>query len=140
MGDADLVKPMLEKLGTVHFGRINMKPGKPATFATLDRGLSIPSTSSSSDTSSSSSSSSSENRSSKVLFFGLPGNPVSCLVTKSIFIDPALKKLQGVFMPMLCVPLTVCLYTLLRKGISDYFILLMILLTYLSWNQRSEVR
>ena len=27
MGDADLVKPMLEKLGTVHFGRLNMKPG-----------------------------------------------------------------------------------------------------------------
>ena len=38
----------------------------------------------------------------KVLFFGLPGNPVSCLVTKSIFIDPALKKLQGVFV-LMCV-------------------------------------
>ena len=79
MGDADLVKPMLEKLGTVHFGRLNMKPGKPTTFATLNR----PANDSQSY--------------GKVLFFGLPGNPVSCLVTKSLFIDPALKKLQGKF-------------------------------------------
>ena len=75
MGDADLVKPLLEKLGTVHFGRVNMKPGKPATFATLDR--------------------STYGSTGKVLFFGLPGNPVSCLVTKSLFIDPGLKRLQG---------------------------------------------
>ena len=72
MGDADLVKPMLEKLGTVHFGRINMKPGKPATFATLEKPLG-----------------------GNVLFFGLPGNPVSCLVTKCLFVDPALRRLQG---------------------------------------------
>jgi gephyrin len=32
------VKPALEKRGTVHFGRVNMKPGKPLTFATLPRG------------------------------------------------------------------------------------------------------
>jgi gephyrin len=35
MGDADFVKPLLEKLGSIHFGRLNMKPGKPTTFATL---------------------------------------------------------------------------------------------------------
>ena len=124
MGDADLVKPMLEKLGTVHFGRINMKPGKPATFATLDRGLSIPSTSSSSDTSSGSSSSSSstslENRSSKVLFFGLPGNPVSCLVTKSIFIDPALKKLQGVFV-LMCAFDSMSVYTASKRHFRLFY-------------------
>ena len=120
MGDADLVKPMLEKLGTVHFGRINMKPGKPATFATLDRGLSIPSTGSSSDTSSSSSSSSSENRSSKVLFFGLPGNPVSCLVTKSIFIDPALKKLQGVFV-LMCAFDSMSVYTAFKRHFRLFY-------------------
>jgi molybdopterin biosynthesis enzyme len=50
MGAADLVKPLLEELGTVHFGRLNMKPGKPTTFATY------------------------ENQDRKVLFFGLPGN------------------------------------------------------------------
>lgn len=37
MGDRDFVKPALEKRGTVHFGRVNMKPGKPLTFATLPR-------------------------------------------------------------------------------------------------------
>jgi gephyrin len=73
MGDADLVKPLLEEMGTVHFGRINMKPGKPTTFATI---------------------SATDNRS--VLFFGLPGNPVSCLVTKALFVDPALRRLQGI--------------------------------------------
>jgi molybdopterin biosynthesis enzyme MoaB len=75
MGDADLVKPMLEKLGAVHFGRLNMKPGKPTTFATIRRvGTGIEK---------------------NVLFFGLPGNPVSCLVTKALFIDPSLRRLQG---------------------------------------------
>jgi len=29
MGDRDLVKPLLEKRGTIHFGRVLMKPGKP---------------------------------------------------------------------------------------------------------------
>jgi len=35
-GEADLVKPFLEERGTVHFGRIRVKPGKPVTFATVD--------------------------------------------------------------------------------------------------------
>jgi gephyrin len=76
MGDADLVKPMLEKLGSVHFGRLNMKPGKPTTFATLK-------------------SKRADGQDKTVLFFGLPGNPVSCLVTKTLFIDPAVRRLQG---------------------------------------------
>ncbi len=37
MGDKDFVKPLLERHATVHFGRVRMKPGKPLTFATLDR-------------------------------------------------------------------------------------------------------
>jgi gephyrin len=81
MGEADLVKPMLEKLGTVHFGRLNMKPGKPTTFATLKR------------------TNATTGNGSEVLFFGLPGNPVSCLVTKSLLIDPALRKIQGETLP-----------------------------------------
>lgn len=36
MGDRDLVKPLLAARGTVHFGRVLMKPGKPLTFATLE--------------------------------------------------------------------------------------------------------
>lgn len=37
MGDKDFVKPLLERHARVHFGRVRMKPGKPLTFATLDR-------------------------------------------------------------------------------------------------------
>lgn len=73
MGEKDYVKPLLEELGQIHFGRINMKPGKPTTFATIFD----------------------KTRNKNILFFGLPGNPVSCLVTKSLMIDPALKRLQG---------------------------------------------
>jgi hypothetical protein len=36
MGDRDLVKPLLARSGTIHFGRVLMKPGKPLTFATLE--------------------------------------------------------------------------------------------------------
>ena len=37
MGSLDLVKPLLERVGVVHFGRLCMKPGKPTTFATVQR-------------------------------------------------------------------------------------------------------
>lgn len=67
MGQLDLVKPLLEELGTVHFGRIYMKPGKPLTFATIGPKLA----------------------------FALPGNPVSSLVSLELFVRPALRKLQG---------------------------------------------
>ena len=88
MGDSDYVKPLLEKLGTVHFGRLNMKPGKPTTFATILSPISQPPLSEGNITGGT--------NLKRVLFFGLPGNPVSCLVTKSLFIDPALKRLQNV--------------------------------------------
>ena len=67
MGTRDLIKPLLERLGTVHFGRVNFKPGKPLTFATIG------------DT----------------LTFGLPGYPVSSLVTFEVLVRPALLKMQG---------------------------------------------
>ena len=35
MGDMDLVKPFLSRNGKIFFGRLNMKPGKPTTFAKL---------------------------------------------------------------------------------------------------------
>jgi len=34
MGDLDLIKPLFEASGKIHFGRLLMKPGKPCTFAT----------------------------------------------------------------------------------------------------------
>ena len=73
MGEADLVKPLLQELGEIHFGRLNMKPGKPTTFASLRSVDGIKS----------------------CLFFALPGNPVSCLVCKGLIVDPAMKRLSG---------------------------------------------
>ena len=68
VGTHDLVKPLLESLGEVHLGRVRLKPGKPFTFATLPGGR---------------------------LAFGLPGFPVSSLVTFEVFVRPALRRMQG---------------------------------------------
>ncbi len=68
VGTHDLVKPLLESLGQVHLGRVRLKPGKPFTFATLPGGR---------------------------LAFGLPGFPVSSLVTFEVFVRPALRRMQG---------------------------------------------
>ncbi|MEI8307101.1 MAG: gephyrin-like molybdotransferase Glp [Chloroflexales bacterium] len=67
MGTRDLIKPILAEIGTVHFGRINFKPGKPTTFATVGG----------------------------TLIFGLPGYPVSSLVSFEVVVRPALRALQG---------------------------------------------
>jgi molybdenum cofactor synthesis domain-containing protein len=68
VGSHDLVKPLLESLGEVHLGRVRLRPGKPFTFATLPEGR---------------------------LAFGLPGFPVSSLVTFEVFVRPALRRMQG---------------------------------------------
>ncbi len=67
MGTRDLIKPLLAELGTVHFGRVAYKPGKPTTFATIGDKLA----------------------------FGLPGYPVSSLVSFEMFVRPALRRMQG---------------------------------------------
>jgi molybdopterin molybdotransferase len=67
MGTRDLIKPILAELGTVHFGRVAFKPGKPTTFATVNGRL----------------------------VFGVPGFPVSSLVSFEVFVRPALRALQG---------------------------------------------
>mgnify|MGYP001772553804 CR=1 FL=1 len=79
MGTRDLIKPLLAELGTVHFGRIAFKPGKPTTFATIERPASV--------------------RSLPLLAFGLPGYPVSSLVSFEVFVRPALRRLQGDALP-----------------------------------------
>ena len=71
MGELDFVKPLLEQAGSVHFGRLRMKPGKPCTFATVAVG------------------------GRRRLLFGLPGNPVSSLVTFYLLALPALRRLAG---------------------------------------------
>ena len=67
VGEADFVKEMLEKLGEVNFWKIAMKPGRPLTFGRIQN----------------------------TIFFGLPGNPVSAMVTFYQFVQPALHKIMG---------------------------------------------
>ncbi|MCY4466536.1 MAG: molybdopterin molybdotransferase MoeA [Chloroflexi bacterium] len=67
VGAADLVREVMDELGDIDFWRINMRPGKPLAYGAL-RG--IP-------------------------FFGLPGNPVSTMVTFEVLVRPALAKLAG---------------------------------------------
>ena len=67
VGDRDFIKPVLEELGRIHFGRIAFRPGMPLTFAEINDHL----------------------------VFGLPGNPVSSLVTFEVFVRPALRIMQG---------------------------------------------
>ncbi|SMQ64525.1 molybdopterin molybdochelatase [Devosia lucknowensis] len=68
VGEHDLVQDVLKDLGvSLDFWRINMRPGKPLMFGTRD----------------------------KTLVFGLPGNPVSAMVTATAFIKPALRAWLG---------------------------------------------
>jgi molybdopterin molybdotransferase len=68
VGEKDLVKPMLRKLGAeIALWRVAVRPGKPFLFGRLGGKL----------------------------IFGLPGNPVSAYVTFLLFVRPALLRLQG---------------------------------------------
>ncbi|ERF68933.1 hypothetical protein EPUS_08167 [Endocarpon pusillum Z07020] len=79
MGELDLLKPTIERSmgGTIHFGRVSMKPGKPTTFASVPIKDTV-----------------SGDRREK-LIFGLPGNPASAVVTANLFVLPALQKMVG---------------------------------------------
>jgi molybdopterin molybdotransferase len=68
VGDADYVKQMLGKLGEVLFWKIAMKPGRPLAYGRIGGAH----------------------------FFGLPGNPVSAMVTFYQFVRDALLVLMGV--------------------------------------------
>lgn len=82
MGELDLLKPTIERSlgGTIHFGRVSMKPGKPTTFAT------VPVKNNAGE------------RISKVIF-SLPGNPVSAVVTFHLFVLPSLHLASGISPP-----------------------------------------
>jgi molybdopterin molybdotransferase len=67
VGEADFVKAMLGKLGEVVFWKIAMKPGRPLAYGRIGGAH----------------------------FFGLPGNPVSVMVTFYQFVRDALLRLQG---------------------------------------------
>jgi molybdopterin molybdotransferase len=69
VGDHDVVKESLESLGVERvFWRIAMKPGKPVFFGVRDQ----------------------------TLVFGLPGNPVSALVTFHLLVRPAILASMGI--------------------------------------------
>ncbi len=67
VGEADYVKPILERLGEVLFWKIAMKPGRPLAYGRIGAAH----------------------------FFGLPGNPVAVMVTFYQFVRDALLHLQG---------------------------------------------
>ncbi|MDX2160161.1 MAG: molybdopterin molybdotransferase MoeA [bacterium] len=67
VGAVDLVRFVLQAMGEIGFWRVNVRPGKPLAYGSVG---SIP-------------------------FFGLPGNPVSAMVTFDVFVRPALLKMTG---------------------------------------------
>lgn len=67
VGDADYVKDILGRCGTVSFWKIAIKPGKPLAFGNIGA----------------------------CHFFGLPGNPVAVAVTFQQLVAPALRQLSG---------------------------------------------
>ncbi len=67
VGEADYIKQILAKLGQVDFWKVAIKPGRPLAFGHVG----------------------------DAVFFGLPGNPVSVMVTFYEFVQPALRKMIG---------------------------------------------
>lgn len=67
VGTADLVRDAIAELGRIEFWRLAVKPGKPVTFGRIQ----------------------------ECLVLGLPGNPVSVMVSFLLFARPLLLKLMG---------------------------------------------
>lgn len=67
VGEADYISALLQELGQVSFWKMNMKPGRPLAFGRIGTAH----------------------------FFGLPGNPVSTIVTFYEFVRPFLLKRMG---------------------------------------------
>jgi len=74
VGKYDYVKKALQEFGMkTIFWRVKMKPGKPILFGQRDRQW----------------------------IFGLPGNPISCVVGFLVFVQPVLQRMMGVASPKL---------------------------------------
>ncbi len=67
VGDADYVRDIVERLGRIEFWKIAIKPGKPLAYGRIG----------------------------DCHFFGLPGNPVSTIVTFLMLVKPILATLSG---------------------------------------------
>ncbi|MEL5849181.1 MAG: gephyrin-like molybdotransferase Glp [Candidatus Igneacidithiobacillus chanchocoensis] len=94
VGDADYVAELLQNLGSVQFWKMNMKPGRPLAYGRIGTAD----------------------------FFGLPGNPVSTIVTFYQFVAPALRKRMGCRAPWVAPRLRLPCATALRKkpGRTDF--------------------
>jgi molybdopterin molybdotransferase len=68
VGEADLVRDVLNTLGEIAFWKVAMKPGRPIAFGRIGASL----------------------------FIGLPGNPVAALVCFLQFVHPVLEKKMGI--------------------------------------------
>ncbi len=91
VGDYDYVEDILAELGgNIHIRAVAVKPGKPLTVATFGRQA---------EGGRQEAEESADPRfplsTAAILYFGLPGNPVSALVTFCRFVEPALRKLSG---------------------------------------------
>ena len=71
VGDHDHVKPVVDAMGQMDFWSIAIRPGRPLAFGEL------------------------RTKRGAVPIFGLPGNPVSALLTFEVFVRPALLKMAG---------------------------------------------
>ena len=87
VGEADFVTETLDRIGEVGFWTVAIKPGRPIAFGHV----------------------------AGALFFGLPGNPVSVMVTFYQLVQPALQLLQGIAAPDAPVTVTATLASRLRK-------------------------
>ncbi|HEY9883665.1 MAG TPA: molybdopterin molybdotransferase MoeA, partial [Thermosynechococcaceae cyanobacterium] len=106
VGDYDYVEDILAELGgTIHIRAVAVKPGKPLTVATFGRkaegrGQEVEETEGAEEAKGRGQEAEEANLRSPlstaaILYFGLPGNPVSALVTFCRFVEPALRKLSG---------------------------------------------
>lgn len=93
VGDADYTKEVLEEAGEIEFWKLAIKPGKPFAFGRLAHSL----------------------------FFGLPGNPVSAMVTLNQLVLPALQKYRSA-QPLQRLTLSATSAELFKKrpGRTDY--------------------
>ncbi len=72
VGAFDVVKTVLDEMGSVEFWKVNLRPGKPLTFGQIQG----------------------------ICFLGLPGNPVSAMVTFDVFARPVIRKMLGLSVEM----------------------------------------
>ncbi|WP_426112571.1 gephyrin-like molybdotransferase Glp [Massilia sp. PWRC2] len=76
VGEEDHIKPAVEAEGRLNMWQIAVKPGKPLAFGEVHKADAA-----------------------SAFFIGLPGNPVSSLITFMLFVRPFILRLQGVQQP-----------------------------------------